>query len=1007
MTVKFTNNASTTIGTGINASATSLTVASASSFPSLSGADDYCYLTLQGATNTTREVVKATALSGNTFTIVRAQDNTSAASWVAGDVVELRMTAALLTDVIDAATVEGVKTNYQYTPTAGQTVFSGADNASATMIINQAALVSVYMNGVRLVQGTDYSVSSANNTVTLGIGATTADIIDIEVYGNFVGQSGAAVGITGGSITGTAITATSLGATGTATLNTLVSNNATISGGSLDGVTIGGTTRGAISGNAISGTSFASTGDMTFGDNDKAIFGAGSDLQIYHDGGNSWVKDNGDGVLALASNGNGIGLYNADGTKPMLFGTVDAATNIYHNGNLRLATSSSGISVTGSVTADRAAVYSGVLSEQSQIRFGYSSDYHWSMGRENASTGDLFIESSTTGTDTTRLKIANNGDISFYEDTGTTPKFFWDASAESLGIGNSSPTDKLHLGTSSGGTQLKIQSGSGINNCILHTNGTTDSWRTGMNLSLTDGSYEFYDDVNNVSRMVIDSSGNLLAGKTATAFGTAGVEASASNGLWSTRSGLPALALNRLSTDGSIADFYKDGTTVGSIGTNAATMYVSAPQAGGMKYSYLTSTNAVMLPVTTTGAVADGFHDLGMSTARFKDLYLSGGVRNITDSGVATESIISAISGVTNGFQILANTSNQMTYDFNTGSGLKMRLTNDGNLLVGKTAASFATAGVAVFGSGEIDITNTNEAPLFLNRLGSDGVIQYFYKDGTAVGSIGNYGGLALDVGKGTTAVLRFRDSLNAIYPAAGIAGGTSDGVTSLGISSGRFKDLYLSGGVRGTSTIDITIPETSGGAINLEFGNNTNTTRRTVRAYKDTFEPAAADTGVISLGQAANKWKDLHLSGGVVFGDAGGSGTSSSNTLDSYEEGTSTISIVFSTTNATITQGNTFVGYYTKVGNVCTVVGYTNARNFQTTGAGNPLFSGLPFASKYGSYGVVHFTHNTFFTNSTAGYVETGTNYFYPIIDNGTNVAAIAGTGTRYLMFSVTYITT
>jgi hypothetical protein len=39
-----------------------------------------------------------------------------------------------------------------------------------------------------------------------------------------------------------------------------------------------------------------------------------------------------------------------------------------------------------------------------------------------------------------RLRIANNGDISFYEDTGTTPKFFWDASAESLGIGTSSPT---------------------------------------------------------------------------------------------------------------------------------------------------------------------------------------------------------------------------------------------------------------------------------------------------------------------------------------------------------------------------------------------------------------------------------------------------------------------------------------------------------------------------------------------------------------------------------------
>jgi hypothetical protein len=81
-----------------------------------------------------------------------------------------------------------------------------------------------------------------------------------------------------------------------------------------------------------------------------------------------------------------------------------------------------------------------------------------------------------------------------------------------VGIGTASPTDKLHIGTNSGGTQLKIQSAASSNNCILHTNGTTDSWRTGMNLALTDGSYEFYDDVNNVSRMVIDSSGSVGIG---------------------------------------------------------------------------------------------------------------------------------------------------------------------------------------------------------------------------------------------------------------------------------------------------------------------------------------------------------------------------------------------------------------------------------------------------------------------------------------------------------------
>ena len=42
-----------------------------------------------------------------------------------------------------------------------------------------------------------------------------------------------------------------------------------------------------------------------------------------------------------------------------------------------------------------------------------------------------------------RLRIEHNGDISFYEDTGTTAKFFWDASAEALGIGTTSPRRRI------------------------------------------------------------------------------------------------------------------------------------------------------------------------------------------------------------------------------------------------------------------------------------------------------------------------------------------------------------------------------------------------------------------------------------------------------------------------------------------------------------------------------------------------------------------------------------
>ncbi|MDA8978737.1 hypothetical protein N9H13_01585, partial [bacterium] len=119
-----------------------------------------------------------------------------------------------------------------------------------------------------------------------------------------------------------------------------------------------------------------------------------------------------------------------------------------------------------------------------------------------------------------------------------------------------------------------------------------------------------------------------------------------------------------------------------------------------------------------------------------------------------------------------------------------------GNVLVGKTATSQTTAGTVLYSNGQAYSTASGTQASVLTRLSSDGPIQIFYKDSSEVGRIGNYGGLALDVGKGTTAVLRFRDSLNAIYPAAGIAGGTSDGVTSLGISSGRFNNFYLSGGI-------------------------------------------------------------------------------------------------------------------------------------------------------------------------------------------------------------------
>jgi RNase P/RNase MRP subunit p29 len=66
----------------------------------------------------------------------------------------------------------------------------------------------------------------------------------------------------------------------------------------------------------------------------------------------------------------------------------------------------------------------------------------------------------------------------------------------------------------------------------------------------------------------IDTSGNLLVGKTSNTFSTPGFVANA-NGMSATRSGGACVQINRTSSDGTIQEFYKDGTLVGSISTNA------------------------------------------------------------------------------------------------------------------------------------------------------------------------------------------------------------------------------------------------------------------------------------------------------------------------------------------------------------------------------------------------------------------------------------------------------
>ena len=97
--------------------------------------------------------------------------------------------------------------------------------------------------------------------------------------------------------------------------------------------------------------SLSSGGNLSFPDDGKVIFGAGNDLQIYHDGSHSYIKDAGVGDLILQA-GNDLILQQPDGSTEYLRANEGAGVQIYHNGSQKFLTTSTGIDVTGTITAD-------------------------------------------------------------------------------------------------------------------------------------------------------------------------------------------------------------------------------------------------------------------------------------------------------------------------------------------------------------------------------------------------------------------------------------------------------------------------------------------------------------------------------------------------------------------------------------------------------------------------------------------------------------------------------
>ncbi|MBP04345.1 MAG: hypothetical protein CMA72_06130 [Euryarchaeota archaeon] len=226
--------------------------------------------------------------------------------------------------------------------TATREVTLGPNTVSKVWMIENATSGSQI---ITIKQGSGATVNVANGSkvmvVTDGAGAGAAVL---NANPTEVGGTVTSVAVSGGT---TGLT-TSGGPVTTSGTITLAGTLAVANGGT--GVTSSTGTGSVVLSTNPTFAGLTTTADMSFGDNDKAIFGASNDLQLYHDGSNSYIDDAGAGSLLIR--GTNLQLRSYTTNENFLTGTENGAVSLYYDGTIKAATISTGLDVTGTVRSD-------------------------------------------------------------------------------------------------------------------------------------------------------------------------------------------------------------------------------------------------------------------------------------------------------------------------------------------------------------------------------------------------------------------------------------------------------------------------------------------------------------------------------------------------------------------------------------------------------------------------------------------------------------------------------